>query len=111
VILNQEIQSRLPEMQDLFKRYGVTCASLFGSCLKDRFSGSSDVDVLVEFDFQMDPIDKGTALLALESDLEHLLHRKVDLVSYSAIRNPYFLSEVNETRLIVYNTCLASDKG
>ena len=100
--LNREIEMQLPKMVELFERHEVSCASLFGSCMNDRFNEASDVDVLVEFSPQIDPIVKGTALLELEEDLEQLLHRKVDLISYSAIRNPYFLSEVNETRLIVY---------
>jgi predicted nucleotidyltransferase len=100
--LNREIEMQLPKMVELFERHEVSCASLFGSCMNDRFNEASDVDVLVEFSPQIDPIVKGTALLELEGDLEQLLHRKVDLISYSAIRNPYFLSEVNETRMIVY---------
>lgn len=100
--LNREIEMQLPKMLELFERHEVSCASLFGSCMNDRFNEASDVDVLVEFSPQIDPIVKGTALLELEEDLKQLLHRKVDLISYSAIRNPYFLSEVNETRMIVY---------
>ena len=97
---------QLPKMLELFERHQVSCASLFGSCTSNRFNETSDVDVLVEFSPQIDPIVKGTALLELEEDLEQLLHRKVDLISYSAIRNPYFLSEVNETRMIIYGTSL-----
>jgi hypothetical protein len=100
--LNREIEMQIPKMVELFERHEVSCASLFGSCMNDRFNEASDVDVLVEFSPQIDPIVKGTALLELEEDLKQLLHRKVDLISYTAIRNPYFLSEVNETRLIVY---------
>ena len=100
--LNREIEMQLPKMLELFERHQVSCASLFGSCTSNRFNETSDVDVLVEFAPQIDPIEKGTALLALEGQLEELLQRKIDLISYSAIRNPYFLSEVNETRMIVY---------
>ncbi len=100
--LNREIEMQIPKMVELFERHEVSCASLFGSCMNDRFNEASDVDILVEFSPLIDPIVKGTALLELEEDLKQLLHRKVDLISYTAIRNPYFLSEVNETRLIVY---------
>jgi len=100
--LQREIANQLPEMLELFKLNQVSCAALFGSCIKSNFNESSDVDVLVEFPEMIDPLVKGTALLDLQSNLEILLHRKVDLISYSAIQNPLFLSEVNETRLIVY---------
>jgi hypothetical protein len=100
--LNREIEMQIPKMVELFERHEVSCASLFGSCMNDGFNEASDVDILVEFSPLIDPIVKGTALLELEEDLKQLLHRKVDLISYTAIRNPYFLSEVNETRLIVY---------
>ena len=34
--------------------------------------------------------------------LEDLLKRSVDLVEYSAVRNPYFKEEFDETKQLIY---------
>ena len=34
--------------------------------------------------------------------LEDLLKRSVDLVEYSAVRNPYFKEELDETKQLIY---------
>ena len=37
-----------------------------------------------------------------QSELEKLLGRAVDLVMLAALKNPYFIREVNRTRRLVY---------
>ncbi len=40
--------------------------------------------------------------LGLMIDLEDLFGRRIDLVSYPAIRNPYFKQVVDNTRVTLY---------
>jgi predicted nucleotidyltransferase len=44
-----QIEIPQPRIDDLCRRNGIRKLALFGSVLTDRFSVSSDVDVLVEF--------------------------------------------------------------
>jgi uncharacterized protein len=73
--------------------------SLFGSVLRDDFSSSSDVDVLVEFK----PGTRiGLILLArLESELSEILGRKVDLNTKGFI-SKYFRAAVMAEREVQY---------
>jgi predicted nucleotidyltransferase len=73
-----------------------------------RFGGSgdfdeesSDVDLLVEF-ADMSPADRADAYLGFLSAVEALLGRRIDLVEAGAVRNPYLLRGIEESRELVY---------
>jgi predicted nucleotidyltransferase len=66
--------------------------SLFGSVLREDFTPSSDVDVLVEFD--SDARVGMIRLSALEMELSQILGRKVDL------NTPGFLSKYYRERIL-----------
>lgn len=61
--------------------------SLFGSVLREDFTPSSDVDVLVEFD--SDARVGMIRLSALEMELSQLLGRKVDLNTPGSLSKYY----------------------
>ena len=94
--------SKIPEIATLCDRYGVSHLELFGSAVGAEFDPeSSDYDFLVELD------DRATGSrvrrwLGLADALEALLGRHVDLVNPRSIRNPYFLQEVNKSRVLIY---------
>ena len=75
------------------QRHGARRIRMFGSALTDRFAPErSDIDLLVEFRSGIeDPFD---AYFGLKEDLESYFGLSVDLIMSNAIRNPYFLSEV-----------------
>ena len=66
--------------------------ALFGSVLREDFSSSSDVDVLVEFD--TDAQVGMIRLAALEMELSEILGRRVDL------NTPGFLSKYYRERIL-----------
>ena len=75
---------------------------MFGSAVGEEFDvGSSDVDVLVEFDAGPG-FDWVGSYFGLKEGLERLLGRAVDVVSATSIRNPYFLDRVMRTRELLY---------
>ena len=102
MIVLKLIEEKRPALIELCRRYGVTRLDVFGSAVRDDFrTESSDLDFLVTFDnftFQ-NAADRYFGLLL---DLEALFGRKVDLVSDSAIRNPFFRSAVDESRVPLY---------
>jgi hypothetical protein len=67
----------------LLKKYGVVKASLFGSFVRGEARKDSDIDILVEFS---DRENKTLLdLIGLELDLEELLNRKVDVLTYASV--------------------------
>jgi uncharacterized protein len=62
----------------------------FGSVLRDDFTPSSDVDVLVEFEPGKTP---GFAFFSMEEELSRILGRRVDLNTPNSL-SKYFRDEV-----------------
>lgn len=86
------VQAIQQKTEPLFRQYGVRKASLFGSVARGEHRRNSDVDILVEMPKMSGLFD----LLALQSDLEETLSRRVDLVEYDSIKprlKPYILRD------------------
>jgi hypothetical protein len=92
----------MPKVIALFKKHKIKRAYVFGSVLTDKFNEQSDVDFLVNLQEGLDPVDAGGHLWDLTYELEDLLNRKIDLITERSLKNPYFIKELNETRLPIY---------
>lgn len=68
--------------QPILTHYGVRWAAVFGSAARGELRARSDIDILVDF---VAPIGL-FRFVGLKLDLEDALNRKVDLVSYGAIK-------------------------
>ncbi|MEE8436177.1 MAG: nucleotidyltransferase domain-containing protein [bacterium] len=96
------IEERLPELRELCRRYHVARLEMFGSAVKENFDpAGSDLDFVLEYlpeakEFYPD------VYFDLKAELEALFNRPVDLVMQTAIRNPYFQAELEETKVPVY---------
>lgn len=101
-MLNKEIQHFLPSIASLFEKHKIKNAWLFGSVLTEKFNQKSDIDLLINLQDGLEPIEAGGHLWDLTFELEDLLHRKVDLVSERSIKNPYFLKEIGATKYFIY---------
>ncbi len=101
-MIHSEIQNKLPLVVKLFEKYKVTRAFLFGSAITDQFNSESDVDFLVNFRDDLPPLEKGEALLDLQIALEDTLHRNIDLLTENSLKNPYFIEELNEKKVKIY---------
>jgi hypothetical protein len=73
----EELRRLRPALAELAARYGLTELAVFGSTARGEASPSSDVDFLYVRGPQA---PRGLAFLTLQSDLEELLGRTVDLV-------------------------------
>ena len=65
----------------ILKEAGVTRSSVFGSYARMENKGNSDIDMLVE-------VPRGTGLFAfirLKRNLENVLKKRVDLVTYKSL--------------------------
>jgi predicted nucleotidyltransferase len=90
-------QQRLAEV---CHRWKVRELSLFGSVLRDDFSSTSDVDVLVSFD-ESAPWSLWD-LLRMREELSSLFGREVDLIEREGLRNPFRRRRILETRKVIY---------
>ena len=89
-------------LADLCRKHRVRRLDVFGSAVREDFDEeASDVDFLVEFD-DMPHADRTDAYLGFLTAVEALLGRRIDLVEVSAVRNPYLLRGIEESRELVY---------
>jgi len=96
------IEQHHDQLVALCRKYDVHRLDLFGSALRDDFDASnSDLDFVVQFS-NFTILNAADRYLGLMIDLEDLFGRKVDLVSYRAIKNPYFKQVVDRTRVNLY---------
>jgi len=81
-----EIKQILAQLKpELAHRFGVHSIGLFGSVVRDDFSASSDIDIIVDFS---KPI--GIEFIDLAHYVEQKLKQKVDLVSRNGVKAKYF---------------------
>ena len=88
------------ELSAFCRRSGIKRLSLFGSVLTERFSDTSDVDVLVEFErgWQVGYL----RMAAMERELSKLFGgRKIDLRTPGEL-SKYFRDEVMRTAAVQY---------
>ena len=95
------IENHSKDIMDLCKTHKVKSLYAFGSVLTDKFNSESDVDLLVDFQ-QMDVLDYGDNYYELKFSLENILKRNIDLLEQKAIKNPYFIKNLNQTKKLIY---------
>jgi predicted nucleotidyltransferase len=96
------IEQHRPEVAALCSRFGVRSLEVFGLAADGAFDPAhSHIDFLVEF-LQDDAGILFDRYFELQEALEHLLRRKIDLVTASALENPDVIAAVNESRQTVY---------
>ena len=87
----------------LCRKHGVSRLEVFGSAVEGNFDETrSDVDFLIEFPPGQDLGPWLSRYFDFKDALERLLGCRVDLVMPSAMKNPFFIREVNATRRVVY---------
>jgi predicted nucleotidyltransferase len=90
------------EIEELCRRYHVRTLELFGSAASGEFNpDTSDIDFLVIFE-DLEPGPYADAYLGLYESLTALFDRSIELVSATAITNPYFLESIQRNRETLY---------
>lgn len=97
------IRRNIAQIAALCEKHKVLQLYVFGSALTDKFNKNSDIDFTVIFDRDSLPLlVYGENYFDFKFALEDLFKRDVDLVEYSAIKNPYFKEELDETKQLIY---------
>jgi uncharacterized protein len=100
--MHRAIQKHIPAITQICSKHCISRLEVFGSAAHavDFAEKTSDADFLVEFLLGTRPgLDE---FFCAKADLEKLLGRNVDLVQTKAIRNPYVLASINQSRELVY---------
>ena len=88
-------------IRDLCKKYNVNSLYAFGSVLTDRFNDKSDIDMIVSF--KKIPLESYVDnYFDLKFTLQDVLQRPVDLLEEQAIKNPFFLQNINKNKRLIY---------
>jgi predicted nucleotidyltransferase len=96
--MNNYYQHIAKEFKAYFEQYEqINFALLFGSCVTDKFSDMSDIDVAIHSDELLDILLLGKMI----SDLEKVSNRKIDIIELNDLykKNP----------LLAYNIISGSD--
>lgn len=89
-------------LNTLCRKYKVSKLYAFGSILTPRFNENSDVDILVDFNSDINHNNYADNFFDFYNDLKSLFGRDVDLVDETAVKNPYFKEELEETKYLIY---------
>jgi predicted nucleotidyltransferase len=91
--LPREIEEKLDAVRALCVKWGIKRLALFGSAARGEFdSATSDFDFFYEFLPGRTP---GLAFLTFEEELAAVLGRRVDLMDYDSISNPYLKRHID----------------
>jgi hypothetical protein len=80
------IKDRLAKLKpELQERFFVNSIGLFGSVVREDFTPSSDVDIIVDFTKAV-----GIEFIDVGNFIEAQLDKKIDLVSRNGVKKRYF---------------------
>ncbi len=91
-------QKEISLIKQFFIDKPVLKAYLFGSFSRDEADEKSDVDILVDLDYTR---HIGIGFVSMKNQLEHLLSRKVDLVSSQAV-SEYISPFIDADKQLIY---------
>lgn len=98
-MLPETIRAKQEQLTEVCRRYRIRELSLFGSMARGDFNDQSDVDLLVEFEPEM---EVGFLTLSrLHRELSSILGRPIDLVPKLGLK-PAIKQEVLESAELVY---------
>jgi predicted nucleotidyltransferase len=101
--IKDNIQAQLADFTSLCQYYNVKNLYVFGSATTEKFDeNSSDIDLLIEIE-ENDPLERGEKLLAIWNKLEIFFQKKIDLLTWSSIKNPVLRANIESTKVLIYD--------
>lgn len=100
--MERSISRKIKLLKPIFQLHKVEKAYLFGSVTTSNFSSQSDIDLLITFQENIDPLERGDLWWSLYDTLRVHFDREIDLITESSLKNPYFIEEVNNTKQLIY---------
>lgn len=91
-----------PSIIALCEKHKVKRLFVFGSVLTSRFTEKSDIDLVVDFDKEVEQVDYVNNFFDLRDALSAIFHREIDLLEDKAIRNPVLRRNIDRTKSLIY---------
>ncbi len=97
------LEDNIGLLRRLCRKYRVKRLGVFGSAVtaSEFDNQSSDVDFVVEFE-GLKPTEHADCYFGLLEELQDAFGREVDLVEIKAVRNPYLLESIEQSRREIY---------
>jgi len=95
------LERYIDEIRLLCQKNRVKSLYVFGSILTDQFTDKSDIDLIVDID-SIDPLEYSDFYFNLKFALEELLRREIDLLESRALKNPYLIDNINQSKTLLY---------
>jgi predicted nucleotidyltransferase len=97
------ITENMEEIRRLCREHHVTKLTVFGSAAQGMFDPeTSDLDFVVAFEWDDDPLVRGRRYNQLWRELRELLNRPIDLLEVTTIKNPYLAEIITLTQRPLY---------
>ncbi len=91
------------ELRRLCEKFMVRRLCVFGSVCTENFHENSDLDFLYLFDAERLPlVDYADNFFGFQESLQNLFMRRIDLVPEKTLSNPYFIEEMEKTKVLIY---------
>ena len=91
-----------PSIIALCEKHKVKRLFAFDSVLTSRFTEKSDIDLVVDFDKEVEQVDYVNNFFDLRDALSAIFHREIDLLEDKAIRNPVLRRNIDRTKSLIY---------
>ena len=95
--MNEQINEIKEILLEVLKKYDVKKAAIFGSIVRGEATEDSDIDLLIEFEGRKSLLD----LVGLKLELQELLRRKVDVLTYGSLHPLLKERILNEQEVIL----------
>lgn len=96
------IKNQLNAIKDLCRQYKVKSLYSFGSVNTSTFSEKSDIDLLIDFEPDISIEDYTDNFFSLREKFSNLFKRDIDLVTRRSLSNPFFIQDVEQSKLLIY---------
>ncbi|CAN5254682.1 hypothetical protein BH23BAC1_BH23BAC1_16460 [soil metagenome] len=97
------VENKKEELQQICKHHQVSKLYLFGSAAKGNFDPvKSDLDMVVEFSSSVAPVDYALNYFSFLEALEDLFNKKVELISFKALKNAVMIQEIEKSKIQLY---------
>ncbi len=100
--MKRSLSNKIKNLKPIFESHKVEKAYLFGSATTEHFSKQSDIDLLISFQENVGPLEKGELWWSLYDLLRAHFNREVDLITEGSLKNPFLIEEVNNTKQLIY---------
>lgn len=96
------IQNQLNAIKALCKQHKVKSLYSFGSVNTSTFSEKSDIDLLIDFEPDISMEDYTDNFFSLREKFSSLFKRDIDLVTRRSLSNPFFIKDVEQSKMLIY---------